>query len=123
MMPPDEVFEFSKEHVLSNSFPVPQSFSNGIGVYFLIKDNEIVYIGKSVDLRKRLGTHKRRIDFNRVFIIPHTGKDWLIDIEITYIKKFQPILNQCVNPNMRKLKVPSEKSKRGFTFKFFSRFD
>jgi hypothetical protein len=119
MRPPDEMFDLSKDYILSNSLLVQGAFSDGIGVYFLIKDDEIVYIGKSVGLRSRLNRHRRHFDFNRVFIIPHTGNDWLIDLEYVYIKKFRPRLNQSSNPDLRKKRVPSESQNKKFSYKFF----
>lgn len=63
----------------------------GCGVYFLLNDDDIVYIGQSVDCFNRVLTHSRdvRKEFNRTCYIP-VCRDELNDIEETLISIFKP---------------------------------
>lgn len=60
------------------------------GVYFLIRDNSIVYIGQTKDLKKRLCGHHVKHDKYR-FIPCH--KSLLNHYETRWLKKFRPIEN------------------------------
>lgn len=74
-----------REHIVSNSIPAfPKC-----GVYFLIKNDEIVYVGRTADLVRRLETHKRWKDFDRVFYI-ECPREELNELEKRYIRKFAP---------------------------------
>lgn len=89
----DSIALLDQEYILSNSFPVfPKC-----GIYFLIRNNQIVYIGKSTTLAFRLQEHRRGKDFNRVFFI-ECEEDELLELEKRYIKKFAPPLNKKQNP-------------------------
>ena len=60
------------------------------GVYFLILDERVVYIGQSVDVHCRISEHKRRgRKFSRFFIlsVPHESLD---EIEAKYIVLLRP---------------------------------
>ena len=62
------------------------------GVYFLIKQNSIIYIGQSQNVLYRIGTHSLRIDFDHFTYIP-CKKAGLLKLETQMIKKFDPPLN------------------------------
>jgi excinuclease UvrABC nuclease subunit len=97
-----------KEYIISRSFPKPDVFGGGCpksGVYFLIRAGEIVYIGKSVNLRGRLNTHRREKDFDRVYILECDGDFHLSIHEYNHIRKFRPVLNIPLNPDKRKFNV------------------
>ncbi len=82
-----------KDYILGNSLPLfPRC-----GIYFLIKDSEIVYIGKSTHLPSRVKTHQLAKDFDRVFFIACSKWD-LTGLEREYIQKFDPVLNQLLRP-------------------------
>lgn len=61
------------------------------GIYFLINNNKIIYIGKSIDIDARLYRHKkeRRINFE-YFYFKEYPKNILSKIEAKYIFKFLP---------------------------------
>jgi len=62
------------------------------GVYFLIKDEEIVYVGQSVNIFSRIGAHETLKDFD-TFTYIECDKSELNIIEAKYIVKFKPKYN------------------------------
>lgn len=64
------------------------------GVYLLMRGNRIVYIGSSVSVAGRLGSHGRegRKDFNRAVFLP-CREDERLDIEGALIRFFMPEYN------------------------------
>jgi len=67
------------------------------GIYKLIKDGEVVYIGMSVNIMDRLTTHvyNKVIDFNSIYFYTIEGinKEGLRGIESRMIERFKPIYN------------------------------
>lgn len=64
-----------------------------IGVYFLIKDDEVVYVGQSTEILRRIGAHKKDgKDFDS-FAFIECGKADLNRIETKYITALVPELN------------------------------
>ena len=86
--------ELSEEEIIAASSELPGRDS---GIYFLIKDDKIVYVGMSSDLYRRLATHvmgQMGRQFDRV--------TWLkcplakcSGLESYYIRKFKPPLNKA----------------------------
>lgn len=74
--------------VLKNSVP----YKDTTGVYFLIKDNEIVYVGQSVRVYTRISSHEKTKDFDSVSWI-RCEVESLDYLESFYIYKFRPKLN------------------------------
>lgn len=67
------------------------SYGNVCGVYFLIKDSQIVYIGQSINIAARITSHKDK-DFDSVSYV--TCRRSELDIlESLYIIAYNPILN------------------------------
>jgi len=64
-----------------------------IGVYFLFKNNELVYIGKSTDIIGRLKHHLRTKDFDEYSFI-ELESDLLDAYERILINIYKPILNK-----------------------------
>lgn len=89
-----------KEIVLSKSIlPSICDCENG-GVYFLIKGNEIVYVGKSQDVLIRVRGHiqENRKDFDSYSMIPISTDQERSVTESFYIIAFSPIYNKTVPP-------------------------
>ena len=65
------------------------------GIYFLFKNNEIIYIGKSNDIFARVLFHQRRgnkdFDFFKYIVI---DEKFLNQAERFFIEKFYPALNK-----------------------------
>lgn len=64
------------------------------GVYFLLRENRIVYVGRSYNIYARIGAHLQmgRITFDRVHTVPATGLDQE-RLEQIYIAAFMPEYN------------------------------
>ena len=92
----------TKEQILNNAILIKQPpLVNGI--YFLILNGVIVYIGSSNNCTHRLKTHRRdrKIMYNHYYIVEHDvlkGND-LKALEIEYIKHHKPRYNRQHNPD------------------------
>ena len=64
-----------------------------IGIYFLWCYDDIVYIGQSIDILKRLYDHRKNKKFTSYSYIECDVKD-LLSLEEKYIKTYNPILNK-----------------------------
>ena len=82
--------DLSEQTIVKNSFPV----SSSPAIYFLIKDDKIMYVGQSINPLNRVGTHISTRKFDRItFLMCH--KDQMGALERFYIKKFMPPWNVC----------------------------
>lgn len=72
-------------------------------IYFLLNKGEVVYVGKSVRVAKRVTSHdvKGEKQYDEVFAKPCPNMDskTLCDLESYYIAKYKPIYNMVRNPN------------------------
>lgn len=68
------------------------------GVYFLIDNDEIVYVGQSLNVYSRISAHKKDKDFDKVFVIK-CQKEELTEIERYYILLLRPKHNKTHNPD------------------------
>lgn len=70
------------------------------GIYFLFREDEIVYVGKSLWTMARVFVHQRDKDkdFDSFTILPFLVEQ-LDDKELEYICKFQPVYNKSLPPN------------------------
>ena len=87
-----EKYNISTDEVLSKKKPAWTSQITGI--YFLIDKNEVVYVGKSVDIYNRISTHSR--DASKIFdsfSILECPTEFLKILETHYIFKLRPFLN------------------------------
>lgn len=66
------------------------------GIYFLIKDDEVVYIGQSVDVLHRIARHKRDGRDFTAFAYMLCERDELDRLEATYIAALMPWLNHSL---------------------------
>ena len=89
--------EYSQDDILENSSIYIHDGFRYCGIYFLIEDNEIVYIGKSIDVKKRLKQHADYSEklFNRIFFV-QCDKNELNKLEAYYILKFRPKYNIAI---------------------------
>lgn len=78
-----------------------------VGVYFLVKDSEVIYVGQSIDVLGRISKHRREgRDFD-AYTYMLCEKDKLDRLEATYITAFMPWLNLSLG------RVPSGGSASG----------
>lgn len=90
-----------KKHVLRHSVSLNYEVA---GVYFLIRNEEIVYIGSSSNCGKRIETHKRngKMLFDRYYIHPiweNNYKDERDEFERKCIRYYRPKFNITNNPD------------------------
>lgn len=78
-------------------------------VYFLIDDEEIVYIGHTTNLGLRLAFHKAEKKFDKVATIIDRGVD-MGELEGAYILKFAPKYNGLKCKKMSSKYRPKKKS-------------
>jgi len=77
-----------KYHIISSGIPSMKSS----GVYFLIKDDEIIYVGQSRNIIYRIGVHSRKVEFDSFSYI-EVDEELLSIVEQSFIKRFNPRLN------------------------------
>lgn len=77
------------EEVLDAALP----YGKGSGIYFLIKDKEVIYVGQSTDVFHRMARHRRDNREFDSFAYIQCEKDQLDDLEAKYIAAFVPPLN------------------------------
>ena len=79
-----------------------KEYNHGAGlpvvIYFLIKENEIVYIGKTTRLFNRMKEHTKTKDFDSYSFIEleTTDVDLVNKIEKNYIIKYSPLYNNRI---------------------------
>lgn len=88
------------------------------GIYFLInEEDEIVYIGQSVNVISRVDEHRRGVmgaHFCRILFLPidNASKPLLEYVEAKFIERIRPQLNKQITPPRAKaLKAPKHVSK------------
>jgi hypothetical protein len=81
------------------------------GIYFLLDEGQVVYVGQSINLWARLYDHvcKGKMQFDRYFTLTCKRSE-LTPLESRYIRKFQPKYNKM--PRWDRSEVPLE-SMRG----------
>jgi len=90
------LFQYEKSEIVENAVQYMNcKFS---GIYFLVKDFEIIYVGQSVNVSRRIIEHLKSKNFDSFFAIDckSTG---LNDFEAHYIAKFSPVLNKVMPPS------------------------
>ena len=73
-----------------NAIKLPK-FGNSF-VYFLLKDNEVVYVGKTSNGITRPLSHKNKI-YDEIYIL-YCNEENLTDSEDDFILKYRPIYNK-----------------------------
>ena len=63
-------------------------------VYFLELDDDVIYIGRSVNIYNRLVAHKMDKYFNRIYIEQYETYDLMCKAERCLIKEYNPPLNR-----------------------------
>jgi len=84
----DDLGLMSKGNLLALARPRKQI----CGVYFLIEDDDIVYVGQSINIDARVGQHHTTKTFSFVAYV-ECQQEKLLALEALYIHKFDPPLN------------------------------
>jgi hypothetical protein len=81
--------------VRAAAIEVDCSMDSRCGVYFLLLDEEIVYIGQSIDIYARISAHKKdcQKNFNKTAWVPIPSVN-LNDVESALIAAFRPSQNR-----------------------------
>lgn len=69
------------------------------GIYFLVSNGEIVYVGQSENIFKRIAEHMQSKDFDG-YAYDETNDD-LNELEVDYILALKPSLNAALPNNTR----------------------
>lgn len=97
--PPNIIYvtEQSKIPPELSNFPVKEYFLGSAKpcIYFLCRDDRIVYIGKTLNINSRLGAHVSLKGFDRVFYM-EVDKEDLDRIEKELILYYDPELNKTL---------------------------
>lgn len=71
------------------------------GIYFLVLNESVVYVGQSIDIYSRTGNHSDKL-FNDIYII-ECKQEKLNELEKHFILKYQPIYNKQNCPGTKLL--------------------
>jgi hypothetical protein len=93
----------SQEQIVKASIPWERS----TGVYFLVWNDEVVYVGQSVNVYSRI-THHSAKEFDRYAYIP-CHEDALDRLESLYIHCFRPRLNGNANSTEKSAPIRLDK--------------
>jgi hypothetical protein len=89
----------SVEELLEDGF-VELAEPDGCGVYALVVDGEIIYIGRSENLRQRF-KGEAHYAYDQLFFLA-SDRFWQYRIEKAMIGKYRPPLNRQLNDDTRK---------------------
>lgn len=102
----DEIVLFDKDFIIKNAIKEKRKIVSG--VYFLTSSKDVIYIGSSTDVYRRIESHKknRRMPFNGFLIHPiyslrkdTDSKKALYELEKRYIRTYKPKYNFRDNPD------------------------
>lgn len=86
--------------VLTFNSAIYKGFSyNHNVVYVLWIGSNIVYVGKSNFVIRRLQSHKSRIKYTHVSLLNFKDKKTMEDVEVRLIQKHRPVFNKRHNPD------------------------
>jgi hypothetical protein len=85
----------SEEAILNDGLP----YRTLCGIYFLINEGEIVYVGQAADIHSRIAAHARDGKTFTAYSFVECKPSELSDLEAEYIVAFAPRLNQKLPPN------------------------
>lgn len=89
------VTDYNKTHILKAALPC----GDHCGIYFLIHGDDVVYVGKSINIFNRIGRHRadgREFDSFAYLLCP---EDRLDEIEAGYITALMPWMNIALGPS------------------------
>lgn len=89
-----------EEQIIASSLP----WDAASGIYFLVKDKRVVYVGQSVNVFARIPTHRDK-DFDSYAYIP-CSRSTLNRLESLYIHLLQPPLNGSQSDGIKLAPMP-----------------
>lgn len=91
-----EIPEITKETITSSASKYLHPGEPYCGIYFLILDDEIVYVGQSRDIKSRISQHSKTDKFWDKFFYILCERDQLNKLESHYINQFKPKYNIAI---------------------------
>lgn len=77
---------------------------SGNGIYFLVNEGKIAYVGRAMGISSRLASHfHSRKQFTHYWAFGGIPYDWHSHVEGFYINRFEPYLNSATVPYSRDL--------------------
>lgn len=102
------------EEVLKHKIPI-SSRKVLMGIYFLIQDDEVVYVGRSGDVEGRISSHQTGPkEFNHYSVIGCETEEELDRWEPHFIEKIRPPLNKKLPNTGEFISVPQAKLNYNF---------
>ena len=84
------------------------TFKRSSGVYFLVHEKEVVYVGQSSDIFTRVSTHSKEKIFGRFAFVP-CEPELLDKLESLYIHTLRPKLNGVMTNGMKQAPLSLDK--------------
>lgn len=91
---PDEMLSYmhmTKDQIVPTAVDISEIVRQG--VYFLVHNGEVEYVGQTVNLHARMRGHEKRQPYHLVAFLPVEEERFLGMIETYYIELFDPPLN------------------------------
>ena len=114
---------FEKDDVLNKNIP-PEI----IGVYyFLDSSDNILYIGKSIDVKKRISQHlykgrKRLLSaYCKIRVVPMHSELEALLFESQEVKKYKPIFNRRLRKSKQLISLYSCKKQTSYSYYYLAR--
>ena len=105
---------WSTDEILANSQRVRHVFP---GIYFLIRDGEIVYVGQSTcNILAHITHHLRDKDFDSFTVIHMTGDVDLNAVEAAYVYALRPEYNKSMPPGSPHVSQQTLQNRLGLTW-------
>lgn len=82
-------------------------------IYFLIKNNVVVYVGKTINGKWRIKQHRYDKNYDKVYIIKCESDD-LMELEDKYMMKYKPEYNILYNTNRKNIITTYNEVRRKF---------
>jgi predicted GIY-YIG superfamily endonuclease len=100
-----QVLEWSKDDLIARAITaIPIDAPKRSGVYFLISQDKVVYVGQSTNVFQRIATHAYTSDKEfEAFAFVNVPQDELLHVERHYIRSFKPALN---DERMTRVSIP-----------------
>lgn len=94
---------YSEDELVGTSIPTPETS----GIYFLIQNGSVVYVGQSNNVHRRISEHLTSKCFDRVNVIECPASE-LDRVEALYIRRLKPILNAVGKSGVDEFDLQSE---------------
>lgn len=110
------ICSISMQSLYKNKIDISSFKINTPCIYFLFKENKIVYVGQTTNIYQRITTHKKSKNFDSfsffdIYEKPFNGNYSSNELELYFILKFTPKYNVSIPPNEIWLTIEKLKEK------------